>query len=375
MRHHLLMHHLATRRDIHDPKLVDRLRRAPSGRWPTLQKLYVLTFADLGATNPKLWNSWQDMLLGELYDADGRESSSAAVWSSRRRRRAPIASASASRPRCRRRGRRRGSQRFLADMPDRYFLSTPEEDIPHHFELVRRYGEEPLVTDVAALPGARVQRVHRRHPRPAGPVRQAHRRAARARHEHRRGAHHHRRQRRGGRRLPRLPPRRRRASPRDDERWERIQSRRRQGAGRRARRRADGRRRPAGRRCSARSSCRAQPTKVEIDNAVSEDFTVIDVFTHDRVGILFAITNALYHLGLSIHLAKITTSVDRVLDVFYVTDSDGPEDRRPGAAGASSAATMLDELKPARSRRVGAPTGLSEASGGEGRWTRRSIAT
>ena len=31
----------------------------------------------------------------------------------------------------------------------------------------------------------------------------------------------------------------------------------------------------------------------------------------------------LYHLGLSIHLAKITTTVDRVLDVFYVTDREG----------------------------------------------------
>ena len=54
-----------------------------------------------------------------------------------------------------------------------------------------------------------------------------------------------------------------------------------------------------------------------------QDFTVIDVFTRDRVGILFAIANALYHLDVSIHLAKITTNVDRVLDVFYVTDRVG----------------------------------------------------
>ena len=33
VRHHLLMHHLATRRDIHDPKLVARFRPRPSARW------------------------------------------------------------------------------------------------------------------------------------------------------------------------------------------------------------------------------------------------------------------------------------------------------------------------------------------------------
>src|SRR5262245_30354182 len=66
VRHHLLMHHLATRRDIHDPKLISDFARIV-GTQATLQKLYVLTFADLGATNPKLWNSWQDTLLSELY--------------------------------------------------------------------------------------------------------------------------------------------------------------------------------------------------------------------------------------------------------------------------------------------------------------------
>jgi len=87
------------------------------------------------------------------------------------------------------------------------------------------------------------------------------------------------------------------------------------------------------------------PTKVEIDNQVSEDYTVIDVFTVDRVGILFAIANALYHLGLSIHLAKITTSVDRVLDVFYVTDLDGRK-LDDSARLALVRDTVLEELQP-----------------------------
>src|SRR5207244_11905414 len=64
-------------------------------------------------------------------------------------------------------------------------------------------------------------------------------------------------------------------------------------------------------------------THVEIDNRVSRAYTVLDVYTADRVGLLFTITNCLYHLWLEIHLAKITTMVDQVLDVFYVTDHEG----------------------------------------------------
>ena len=41
------------------------------------------------------------------------------------------------------------------------------------------------------------------------------------------------------------------------------------------------------------------------------------------MGLLFTITSCLFHLGLTIHLAKITTMVDHVLDVFYVTDTAG----------------------------------------------------
>jgi [protein-PII] uridylyltransferase len=64
-------------------------------------------------------------------------------------------------------------------------------------------------------------------------------------------------------------------------------------------------------------------TEVTIDNRTSEQYTVIDVFTQDRVGLLFAITHTLFKLGLRIHLARITTNADQALDVFYISDSDG----------------------------------------------------
>ena len=62
---------------------------------------------------------------------------------------------------------------------------------------------------------------------------------------------------------------------------------------------------------------------INIDNDVSDDFTVIEIFTEDRIGVLFRITYSLHQLGLSIHVAKISTNVDQVADVFYVTDQSG----------------------------------------------------
>jgi [protein-PII] uridylyltransferase len=65
------------------------------------------------------------------------------------------------------------------------------------------------------------------------------------------------------------------------------------------------------------------PTDIQIDNHASEDFTIVEVYTQDRIGVLFTITHTLHRLGLSIHLAKISTNVDQVADVFYVADEQG----------------------------------------------------
>jgi len=65
------------------------------------------------------------------------------------------------------------------------------------------------------------------------------------------------------------------------------------------------------------------PTRIEFDNEVSEKYTVIDIYTHDKVGLLYLITSTLTHLGLYIGVSKISTKVDQVADVFYVRDIFG----------------------------------------------------
>ena len=65
------------------------------------------------------------------------------------------------------------------------------------------------------------------------------------------------------------------------------------------------------------------PTEVRIDNATSEQFTIIDVFTHDQTGLLYTIARTVFELGLSVHGAKIGTHLDQVVDVFYVQDDRG----------------------------------------------------
>ncbi|HSR11835.1 MAG TPA: HD domain-containing protein, partial [Thermodesulfobacteriota bacterium] len=65
------------------------------------------------------------------------------------------------------------------------------------------------------------------------------------------------------------------------------------------------------------------PTRVEIDNSVSDFFTVIEVFTHDRPGLLFEVAQKLFDLGLNLWMARIATKADQVVDVFYVQDLSG----------------------------------------------------
>ncbi len=61
-------------------------------------------------------------------------------------------------------------------------------------------------------------------------------------------------------------------------------------------------------------------TRVQFDNRSSARYTILDVFAIDRPGLLYAVARELFELGLEVGRAKIGTFLDQVVDVFYVTD-------------------------------------------------------
>jgi len=323
VQHHLLMSHLAQRRDVGDDQLIADFSRTV-GNVDNLQRLYVLTYADMRAVGPGVWNNWRDSLLAELY-VRAREFLEKGVFEAEdrgaqaERIRARVLAAAAPPTRAE-------AEAFLASMPDGYVVSTPEEMLPLHGELRQRFAAEEasgvrpaLATLLTGFPERDYSEfaVCTRD-RPGlfamlSGVLAAHGlnilagRIATSRDDVALDAFRisHDEQDAGA----------------DSERWERVErTLRRVLAGevdveelvRRSRR-------PS---ILARRKRRVQ-TVVEIDNRVSRGYTVLDVYTGDRVGVLFTITNCLYHLWLEIHVAKITTMVDQVLDVFYVTDNEG----------------------------------------------------
>ncbi|MEM7250778.1 MAG: [protein-PII] uridylyltransferase [Pseudomonadota bacterium] len=71
VKNHLVMSTTAQRQDISDPEVVQKFAGLV-GDPVRLDYLYLLTVADIRATNPELWNSWKDTLLYDLYNSTRR---------------------------------------------------------------------------------------------------------------------------------------------------------------------------------------------------------------------------------------------------------------------------------------------------------------
>ncbi len=63
--------------------------------------------------------------------------------------------------------------------------------------------------------------------------------------------------------------------------------------------------------------------KIKVEFEKHERYTIIDIFSPDRLGFLYQVTNKMNELGLSIYFAKISTKADDIVDSFYVLDRHG----------------------------------------------------
>ena len=65
------------------------------------------------------------------------------------------------------------------------------------------------------------------------------------------------------------------------------------------------------------------PTKVVIDNDSHPHYTLVDIETPDRLGLLYDLLRAFGEGGVNIELSRITTEMDVAMDSFYITGKDG----------------------------------------------------
>ena len=318
VRNHLMMSQVAQKGDVDDVRTVGDFARQ-AGSIDRVKALYLLTFADMRAVAPNVYNNWRDMLLSELYmkslkvleqgdrEAVDPERRLALVKAAVRER---LAAANAPAEEI---------AKFLELMPERYFLTAPEGDIGIHFELMRALAEGPLICRHRHFPELEFSEfivATRDQPglfsKIAGALTANNLNILSARITTRAD----------GIALDVFRVSHVMGLALEEERWLRVE--------RDLERVINGERDIVELVAAAqkgglggRKFLRRVATEVTVDNRSSEQFTVVDVFSQDRVGLLFAITHTLFELGLVIHLARISTNADQALDVFYVSDREG----------------------------------------------------
>ncbi|HEY6874635.1 MAG TPA: [protein-PII] uridylyltransferase [Geobacteraceae bacterium] len=318
VRHHILMAHIAQRRDLHDERMIIQFARQ-MGKSENLKMLYLLTYADIKGVGPDVWTEWKALLLQELYEkafqvlerGDFRlEASSERVKGVKRRVIEVLADEYPA----------AAVKEELKAMTTRHLLSNQPQVLAEHVRTLLALGESKIVmrvaheidkgysnftictfdvpglfsmiTGVMAANGMNIlgAQIHTSTNGKALDVLQVN-------------------------------------SPQgfvitDENRWQRLREDMRQVLVGKVRVAAlvAKKQRPT---LLAEKPKPRFPSRVEIDNEVSEEYTVIDIYTHDKIGLLYRITSTLTDLGLYIGVAKISTKVDQVADVFYVKDIFG----------------------------------------------------
>ena len=314
IRYHLLMSEMSQMRDINDFKtILDFVKIVQTPE--RLKLLVTLTVADIRAVGPGVWNGWKGQLLRSLYFEAEPLLSGGHALTTRRERVLEAQAIFFNRLGITDEGEK---QRFSARHYDAYWLSVPTERQLRHFALTARWSQGEVVTDVTTDAFAGITEITvfaPDHPRLLAMLTGA----CAAAGGNIIGAHIFTTN--DGMALDTILLTREFKSDQDENR--------------RAARMCESIKRVLHGQVRLReelSRVQQMPDRAKaftvvprvlVDNASSNKNTVLEVSGLDRVGLLHAVTEGLYHLNLNIVSAHITTFGEKAVDVFYVTDLTG----------------------------------------------------
>jgi [protein-PII] uridylyltransferase len=318
--HHLLMSHLAQRRDLSDPKLITEFAKLCGDR-VNLRNLYLCTFADIRASSSDAWTDWKGNLLRELFERSsefletGAEDSTKALELIEKRVEA----------------RREGAanelselglaadevEAYFALLPRRYFVAHTPRQIARHAQVVLRHrAEEACTTGFREMRGEFTEfivcarDVHGLYSNVAGSLTAAALDIL--------GSHVY--TLRGGLALEvyRLttPP-----GGRDERQlvWHELTT----SLERVLRDGADVRVLLRNRRRRVTKLPTRNAPSVLVTNSESDFYTLVDVTADDRIGLLYDLTRTLGDHKVEVFVSKAGTIRDQVADTFYVRGEDG----------------------------------------------------
>ena len=313
---HLRMYLVATRRDIDDPRTLERFGgEVDNSR--ALQDLFLLTTADVSTTSSSGLTSWKRRMLEELYHAtygwlEGRQSRRAAAEISVQRALKNLPEGVPEEL----------AQAFLESLPARYHAANDSEWIARHLSFIASHAEDDIAMEVLRVGTPHVELAVLADDQPGALARVC-------------AMFSHRKMKVVSAQIFTWKDAsgRRRAL---DIFWVRsgTESRTTQGAlpelTEQLTQLTSGKLSTAalvsGNPQQARWSNRVSPEvpiQVRVDNSGATSHTILEVITKDRADLLFWVCESIREAGLSIALAKIHTEGERVTDVFYVSTSEG----------------------------------------------------
>ncbi len=316
VRHHLAMVHFSQRRDLDDPVVLNRLAKSIPDQ-ETLSLLYLLTFADIRSVGPDVWKDWTGMLLQELYVKTLRQMSAGTYrrktdeeWMQKMTSDI-VADAAGEIP-------ERKVTKILKKMPVSYFGQFSRQNILRHVKLLNsiegkfttevipyeEYDEFTVCAPdkkgifsefcgVLSASGLNIlgARIVTTLDKKAFDVFYVERTDYLTEEEY-------------GEVWKKVDKNLSKVFDGDVEVDELVERRKRNYS-------SYGRKIPE------------YPPEIVFDNESSDKATVIEVYAHDREGLLYSITKTISEMNLSIDYAKISTRADQVADTFYVRDSRG----------------------------------------------------